>query len=192
MAIDNPSGILCNVIAIANLYPNSWFNDDVIKVVIPSGMLCNIKAMVAIIPNLYKLSFLYFSVLLSINVESNIPNTINIVHIMRAGNGLYFSFNRFVASGINDIIEMVIIIPDANAKIFAIKLSCFLILKKHGIIPSIVVRPAKVVIKSDIFIFIVLLYVLYWKLFVFYDKIRKKWGEYYELWFEDGRNYKEY
>ena len=84
-----------------------------------------------------------------------------IAHIRRDGNGLYVSFNKADASGISEINDMVIITPDANAKTLAINFSLFLKLKKQGIIPNVVDRPAKIVISSDVFIFIVLLYVLY-------------------------------
>ena len=54
----------------------------------------------------------------------------------------------------NDIKDIVIIIPDVKDRILAIRLSWFFVLKKQGIIPSVVDSPAKVVIKSDCFIFI--------------------------------------
>ena len=80
--------------------------------------------------------------------------TINIDAIMSAGNGLKVLFKRDVASGISDIKDIVIIIPDVKDKILAIRLSWFFVLKKQGIIPSVVDSPARVVIKSDCFIFI--------------------------------------
>lgn len=156
MQMEIPSGMLCKAIAKANFKPNSWLDVVEIKVVIPSGILWSIKTIVVIIPSLYKLfSFNIFSVLLSTMVEISIPSMMKIEHIIKAGNGLYMVLNRFDASGISDIREMVIITPLEKARDFEIIESCLWFFKKQGIIPIIVENPAIVVIIKLVIVFMV-------------------------------------
>lgn len=85
-----------------------------------------------------------------------IPNTIKILQINSEGNFLKILFKLLIASGISDIIEIVIITPLAKENEFEIIEFCFFVLKKQGIIPKVVESPANVVVKKhSIVLFIV-------------------------------------
>lgn len=115
-----------------------------------------IKTIVVIIPNLYKLlSFKFFSTVSSTIVDIITPNSIKIAQIIKAGNGLNISPNMFDDSGIKEINDIVNIIPLEKARAAAIKEFWFFFLKKHGIIPIMVEKPAIVVVKKLIIVFIV-------------------------------------
>ena len=77
-----------------------------------------------------------------------IPNTIKILQINSAGNFLKVLFKLLIASGISDIIVIVIITPLAKENEFVIIELWFFVLKKHGMIPRVVERPASVVVKK--------------------------------------------
>lgn len=101
------------------------------------------------IPSLYRLfAFSFCSTLSSIVVERIIPSKIKIAVIRNDGNVLKVSFIRAAASGIKEINEIVIMIPDENAREAAIKEFCFLLFKKQGIIPNTEEIPAKKVTKK--------------------------------------------
>lgn len=105
--------------------------------------------MVVMIPNLYRLFvFKYLSTFSSTVVEIITPMTINIAQIIKAGKGLYIFPKRDDDSGINEIKEIVSIIPLEKANDLAIMELCLFVLIKQGIMPIMVEKPAMAVIKK--------------------------------------------
>lgn len=120
--------------------------------------------------------------MLSIRVDKYTPSIKNNVVIKIVGIILYVSFSKFIDCGMSDNIEIVIIIPDENDNDVDIIFSLFFSFRKQGIIPSVVERPAIVVIiKLNVILFIVN-YIIFFKILAFYFKKIKKCVKIWSLW----------
>lgn len=144
-----PSGILCNVIAIAIFIPKLKSLPLVKKVIIPSGTLCNTNTIALIIPNLYKLlpfSSRLFTNLFDILI-SNTPITKEIIDTNKP-KYLYLKNKEKKEAGIKSNMLIRIITIALKLKLILKNLFIFLTLININIQPKSVDKPAIVLIKK--------------------------------------------